>query len=193
MKLYPIEIIEGPMFCGKTTELLRRTNLFKHDPTHRVVLINYAADIRYSSDRVATHSDRHGNQSSAEAIFVSELHMVKDDVEEATVVGINEGQFFSDLTEFVLGLQRAGKRVIIAMLNSTFEQKPFHRAREELAAYSVVTGLTSPCFFCHKVGATASIRLGDSKEKVVIGGDELYKACCITCLHKRRDAVDEAE
>lgn len=186
MKTYPIEIIEGPMFCGKTTELLRRTNLFKHDPAHRVVLINYAEDIRYSSDRVATHQDRHGNQQTAEAIFASELSAVADEMAAATVIGINEGQFFSDLAGVCLGLQRAGKRVIVAMLNSTFEQKPFNSARSELAAYSVVTGLVSPCFFCHKLGATATVRLSESKEVKVVGGDELYKATCIGCLERRR-------
>lgn len=186
MKTYPIEIIEGPMFCGKTTELLRRTNLFKHDPAHRVVLVNYAEDIRYSADRVATHQDQHGNQQTAEAIFASELGAAAEEMAAATVVGINEGQFFPDLVSVCLGLQRAGKRVIVAMLNSTFEQRPFNSARDELAAYSVVTGLVSPCFFCHKLGATATVRLGDSKTVKVVGGDELYKAICVSCLQRRR-------
>lgn len=49
-----IEVIFGPMFSGKTTELLRR--LRRHQlADRRVVVIKHAKDTRYDAARCTTH------------------------------------------------------------------------------------------------------------------------------------------
>ena len=49
-----IEIIMGPMFAGKSTELLRRMK--RHEIAgNRCLRIKYAGDTRYSDDSIATH------------------------------------------------------------------------------------------------------------------------------------------
>ena len=49
-----IEIIMGPMFAGKSTELLRRMK--RHEIAgSKCLRIKYAGDTRYSDDSIATH------------------------------------------------------------------------------------------------------------------------------------------
>lgn len=49
-----IEIVLGPMFSGKTTELIRRIRRYKHG-NRRCLLIKYKHDTRYSEEMAATH------------------------------------------------------------------------------------------------------------------------------------------
>ena len=49
-----LEVIVGPMFSGKSTELIRR--LKRHEIAgHKILRLNYAEDTRYSKDAIATH------------------------------------------------------------------------------------------------------------------------------------------
>lgn len=49
-----IELIIGPMFAGKSTELLRRVNRLEISGK-KCLSIKYAADNRYSTDKISTH------------------------------------------------------------------------------------------------------------------------------------------
>lgn len=52
-----IEVILGPMFSGKTTELIRRITRYQFAKMKCLVL-KYANDVRYSKTEVATHDSR---------------------------------------------------------------------------------------------------------------------------------------
>ena len=49
-----IQLILGPMFAGKTTELIRRLNRYKI-AQKKVLFIKYKKDTRYSEDCMSTH------------------------------------------------------------------------------------------------------------------------------------------
>ncbi len=49
-----IELICGPMFSGKSTELLRRCKRYEI-AGHNILRIKYAEDCRYSVDSISTH------------------------------------------------------------------------------------------------------------------------------------------
>ena len=50
-----IEVIFGPMFSGKSSELIRRLRRYEH-ATKKCVVINYFKDNRYNQDSyMATH------------------------------------------------------------------------------------------------------------------------------------------
>lgn len=50
-----IEVIYGPMFSGKSTELLRNVRRFGH-AKKKCLVVNYAHDLRYSDqDVMSTH------------------------------------------------------------------------------------------------------------------------------------------
>ena len=80
-----IDITLGPMFAGKSTELLRKIK--RHQIAgKKCLVIKYAADIRYSEKCVSTH-----DQVMCPAISCSMLKEVSSHAMEAEVIGIDEG------------------------------------------------------------------------------------------------------
>lgn len=69
-----------------------------------------------------------------------------DDVE---VIGIDEGQFFPDLVEFAERMANAGKIVIVAALDGTFQRKPFGNVGLLLPLSEQVDKLNAVCMRCH--------------------------------------------
>ena len=49
-----LELIIGPMFAGKSTELLRRVKRHAISGKH-CLYVKYSADTRYDADCIATH------------------------------------------------------------------------------------------------------------------------------------------
>ena len=76
-----IEAIIGPMFSGKTTELLKRVKRYSHRQKSCVV-VKYAGDLRYSSTHVVSHDGQ-----SLEAIGTLTLDAVYEKMSQYDVVG----------------------------------------------------------------------------------------------------------
>src|SRR5690349_15640390 len=91
------------------------------------------------------------------------------------VVGIDEGQFFPDTTQFCELLAQRGKIVIVAALDGTFERKPFGAVLELLPLAETVTKLSAVCMGCYRPAAFSK-RLGAETEVKVIGGADKYIA-----------------
>lgn len=83
-----IELILGPMFAGKSTELLRRTRRFAQ--YKKCLLVAYKGDERYSADAAVITHDR----SEMKAKSVERLSQVENAAHAYSVIGIDEGQFF---------------------------------------------------------------------------------------------------
>ena len=83
------------MYSGKTTQLLER--LTEHMIAERKCLvINHARDTRYGINSITTHSGQ-----KLPAIAESRLFNIDEiTLGYASVVGIDEGQFFDDIVEF---------------------------------------------------------------------------------------------
>ena len=98
-KIFMLEydIIIGPMFSGKSTELYRRINRF-HSIGKRVLIVNHQNDTRTAG--ISTHDGREYS-----AIKCSHLMNLKD-IHSYDVIGIDEAQFFSDLYEFIFNIAR---------------------------------------------------------------------------------------
>jgi thymidine kinase len=82
-----IQVIFGPMFSGKTTELVRRMKRYSV-AKHRCLLVKYSADTRYSVEHVATH-----DRQVAAATACARLTDVEAEARDYNVIGIDEGQF----------------------------------------------------------------------------------------------------
>jgi thymidine kinase len=101
----------GCMFAGKTTELLRRCR--KHEICgKRVFRVKFVSDVRYDNDgSISTHT---GDKSEARAVkFLSDLG---NEWRDHDVIGVDEGQFFEDVTWFAEMAANEGKIVIISSL-----------------------------------------------------------------------------
>ena len=170
-----IELILGPMFSGKTTELMRRVKRLTI-ARHKCVFIKYANDKRYSEDHAATH-----DKQTFSAIACTKLSDIdRDKLDESDAVAVDEGQFFPDVAEFCERLANQGKTVLVAALDGTFERKLFDSMVPLIPLAEHIVKLTAVCMGCHKEGAFSK-RLVESKSVELIGGADLYIAACRAC------------
>ena len=111
-----LELIVGPMFSGKSSQLLAIIRKFKaiHMPMFIITSIH---DTRYKEGSIVNH-----NQDSFPAdVAVTLLYNVKTNKKfvESSVVIIEEAQFYVDLVSFVLEcVEVYEKNVIIYQMKS---------------------------------------------------------------------------
>ncbi|CAN9509920.1 unnamed protein product [Ophioblennius macclurei] len=169
-----IQVIFGPMFSGKSTELMRRVRRFQV-AQYNCLVVKYAKDTRYSDSGMATH-----DKFTMEAVSASCLADVRPLALKVSVIGIDEGQFFPDTVEFCEEMANLGKTIIVAALDGTFQRKPFGNILGLVPLAESVVKLHAVCMQCYKEAAYTK-RLGAEKEVEVIGGADKYQAVCRRC------------
>ncbi len=177
-----IEVIVGPMFAGKSEELIRR--LRRLDYGHKNYLVfKPCIDDRYSKDEVVSHL-----HNKVKSVPLSKARDILKYVNEETeVVGIDEFQFFDEsLVDVCETLADRGIRVILAGLDKDFKGVPFPLSAEMLARAEFVTKLTAICVKCG-APATMTQRLVNGEPAsindpvVQVGGVESYEPRCRHC------------
>eukprot|EP00456_Euglypha_rotunda_P016520 TRINITY_DN15474_c0_g1_i2.p1 TRINITY_DN15474_c0_g1~~TRINITY_DN15474_c0_g1_i2.p1 ORF type:complete len:242 (+),score=20.43 TRINITY_DN15474_c0_g1_i2:108-833(+) len=171
-----VQVILGPMFSGKTTELLRRIRRYTI-AKRKCVVIKYNKDTRYDAECAATH-DRQTEKAIAAGILSDVPASV---LSHADVVGIDEGQFFSDVVEFSETMANQGKVVIVAALDGTFERKPFGSILNLIPLAEQVIKLSAVCMICNEEAAFTK-RLSEETKVEVIGGQDKYISTCRRCF-----------
>jgi len=169
-------LILGPMFSGKSTELIRRLKRYKV-AKYEVLIIKYAKDVRYDELSIATH-DKQTLMASEAATSLTDLTNKADDYD---VIGIDEGQFFPDIM-WAETMANKGKIVLIAALDGTFQRKPFANVLELVPLAENITKLNAVCMNCFGEAAFSK-RITDENSLEVIGGADKYMAVCRKCYH----------
>ena len=183
-----IEMITGPMFSGKSEELIRRLKRARI-ARQRVACYKPDIDLRYHRTAIASHSSQTHDAATVTDGRGSPCHSLSADFDQMEVIGIDEVQFFSDaIIPLAVELVHMGKRVVMAGLDTTFAAEPFGPVPNLMAIADEVTKLSAVCMVC---GAPAihTQRLGQSQELVVVGATGLYEARCRAHF---RPWVDEA-
>jgi thymidine kinase len=169
-----IQLILGPMFSGKSSELIRRITRYEL-AKKRCVLIKYAGDQRYDAECVSTH-DKQVRKAHSHTTLWDACVM------DYEVIGIDEGQFFPDIVAFCDGMANRGKTVIVSALDSNFRREPFKHIDVLIPLAEDVVKLKAVCMLCCNE-ASFSKRITDETEEQVIGGSEKYVAVCRRCYH----------
>ncbi len=178
-----IEVICGPMFSGKTEELIRRVKRAQI-ARQAVQIFKPRIDDRYHAYKVVSHSQ------------VSEVATPVDRADEiltllaaeTDVVAVDEGQFFeAELVEICEQLASAGKRVIVAGLDQDYRGVPFEPMPQLLAVAEYVTKQLAICVVCGNP-ASRSQRIVDTADRVVVGAGGTYEARCRACFDPGHDA-----
>lgn len=165
-----IEVISGCMFSGKTEELIRRLNRAIIAKQH-VEIFKPAVDTRYHTEEVVSH-----NQNRIASTVVEKAEDILEKAGSCKVVGIDEAQFFDNsIVDVCNTLANQGKRVIVAGLDMDFEGKPFGAMPFLMAVAEYVTKVHAICAVSG-TPASFSFRLGDEKEKMMLGAKEQYEA-----------------
>ena len=111
-----IEVICGPMFSGKSEELIRRLRRATI-ARKRVQVFKPTIDTRYSQDEIVSHGDL---RMKSEVLDKSNDILQRIDW-RTEVVGIDEANFMGpDLIEIAGRLADSGKQVIIAGLDTDY-------------------------------------------------------------------------
>jgi len=171
-----IEVICGPMFSGKTEELIRRLRRAQI-ARQKVVILKPAIDDRFGADHLVSHS-----QQRIPSITVRTSAEVRAHAAEAEVIGIDEAQFLDEgIVAVCEELADAGKRVIVAGLDLDFRGQPFEPVPQLLARAEYITKTLAICVVC---GAPAgrSYRVRESDERILVGSTDLYEARCRRCF-----------
>ena len=183
-----LEVIAGPMFAGKSEELLRRVRRARI-ARRGVLVVSHALDDRRGVGRVTSHSGQ-----GVPSHTVSDAEEIPGLLDPGTeLVAVDEAQFFgAGLVPVVTDLAGRGLVVVVAGLSVTFDGQPFAPLPELMALAESVEKLTAVCSVC---GADAAfhVRLPEAPEEpgggalvpvaAHVGGSESYEARC------RRHAV----
>ena len=172
-----IEVVCGPMFSGKSEELIRRLRRAEI-ARQRVQIFKPGIDQRYAEDHIVSHSEL--RIRSVGVKDASELEARLDLRTE--VIGIDEAQFLGDgIVDLVVRLADLGKRIIIAGLDTDYLGRPFHPMPELLAVADEITKTLAICMQCGNP-AKHTQRLVASEELIVVGAAGMYEARCRRCF-----------
>jgi thymidine kinase len=172
-----IEVIVGPMFSGKSEELIRRLKRAEI-ARQRVQIFKPQIDTRYSHTEIVSHSGL-GIRSE----IVKDAGEVLARVEARTeVIGIDEAQFLGEsLAKVCNQLADAGKRVIVSGLDTDYLGRPFDPMPRLLAEAEEITKLLAICMRCGNPAAHTQ-RLVASDDLIVVGAGGMYEARCRRCF-----------
>lgn len=182
-----LQIIMGPMFSGKTTELINIYNeTCKKYGNHKCIALNYALDIRYGNNQIISHDSLSIPSNSIlklEDYFENNDNLVN--ISNASFIFINEAQFFDDLTYYVLNMKDIhNKHLILCGLDYDFERKKFGQLLDLNIHANKIIYLQGKCNTpnCNYLSKYTH-RVTQNKEQILIGSQE-YVPLCKDCYNK---------
>jgi thymidine kinase len=172
-----IEIVCGPMFSGKSEELIRRLRRARI-ARKRVQVFKPAIDDRYSADEIVSHGDQ---RMKSEPVNGAQEILQKLDW-RTQVVGIDESNFFGpELVDIASQLADSGKQVLIAGLDTDYLGRPFPPMPDLLCLAESITKTLAICMRCGNP-AKHTQRLVESNDLIVVGASGMYEARCRRCF-----------
>jgi thymidine kinase len=172
-----IEVVCGPMFSGKSEELIRRLRRATI-ARKRVQVFKPALDNRYSENEIVSHGDvrMHSEVVDRAAAILERMDW------RTEVVGVDEANFLGQpLVEVAERLADSGKQVVIAGLDTDFMGRPFPPVPELLARAESITKTLAICVRCGNP-AKHTQRLAGSDDLIVVGAAGAYEARCRRCF-----------
>ena len=172
-----IEVICGPMFSGKTEELIRRLKRAVI-AKKRILVFKPKIDTRYSDKFVVSH-----NNNTIESVIIENEDDILKLSKDVNIIGIDEIQFFSGkIIKICIALANQGKRVIVSGLDKDFKAQPFGSIHMLMVDAEYVSKINAICMVCGDP-ANFSQRISTEKKQVVIGEIDKYEARCRKCFH----------
>ncbi|MBK5292909.1 MAG: thymidine kinase [Acidobacteriia bacterium] len=172
-----IEVVCGPMFSGKSEELIRRLRRAMI-ARKRVQVFKPVIDDRYSKSEIVSHAD-----VRMQSLVVSGASEILSKLDWRTqVVGVDEANFMGmELIEVAGQLADSGKQVIIAGLDTDYLGRPFPPVPDLLAMAESITKTLAVCMRCGNP-AKHTQRLVGSEDLIEVGAAGQYEARCRRCF-----------
>lgn len=186
-----LEVITGPMYCGKTEELIRqvkRATIGKK----KVQVFKHHIDNRYGKD---SNLHSHAGVKFKSVIVKSAKDILAKVKKDTQIVAIDEAQWFgNELITVINQLLEQKKHIIVAGLAMTFDRQPFTPIPQLLTLADKVNKLSAVCSLC---GADAVFHKRISKDMVKKNALEphpgfvakldltIFQARCRNCYSKK--------
>ena len=177
-----IDIITGPMFSGKSTELIRRLVILG-EAKFKVAYVNSTVDTR---NKISHNKIFNGNLPF-QSYKTESLYEIQIILMEYDVIGIDESQFFTDLFQFCIDMcERYNKKIIVGGLISDFKRQRFGQLLDLVNICDTIVKLTSFCKSCANGGnfvpALFSKRIDiHNGNSISVGAEEAYIPTCRNC------------
>ena len=183
-----IEVICGPMFSGKSEELIRRLRRAMI-ARKRVQVFKPVIDTRYSASEIVSHGDL---RMSSEVVAGGAEILERIDW-RSEVIGVDEANFMGpQLVDVAQRLADSGKQVIVAGLDTDYMGRPFAPIPDLLALAESITKTLAICMRCGNP-AKHTQRLRGSDDLIVVGAAGLYEARCRRCFEPGIPKQEELE
>jgi thymidine kinase len=168
-----IEVICGPMFSGKSEELIRRLRRAMI-ARKRVQVFKPIIDTRYALDEIVSHGDL---RMKSEVVNTGSEILDRVDW-RSEVIGVDEANFMGEsLVDVVQRLADSGKQVIVAGLDTDYLGRPFVPIPDLLALAESITKTLAICVRCGNPGKHTQ-RLRGAEDLIVVGASDMYEARC---------------
>jgi thymidine kinase len=189
-----LEVITGPMFAGKSDELIRLLKLARYAEM-QVLVVKPKNDSRREKEIASRKRNGNGSDFTKDSSFPAFEVESPDEIEnliethEPDILGINEAQFLSgDFQPFVKKTLECKKyrhlKIIIAGLDMTSEGESMGPMPYFMALADKVIKMRAVCFRCKEWPPTATMSYfkgGNKTDVVVVGDAEKYEARCRIC------------
>ncbi|HPB88013.1 MAG TPA: thymidine kinase [Thermotogota bacterium] len=174
-----ITVIVGPMYSGKTTELLSYAEIYKLGKK-RYRIFKPIIDNRYRLEEIRSHS---GMKEAA--IPITQSAEAERFITDEKAVFFDEVQFFDrELAETVKKMRHLGKDVICAGLDMSFKENPFETTALLLCLADEVIKKRAVCHECGEYNGVISYKYVNNDAEIDVGGFEKYYAVCLDCYQK---------
>lgn len=169
-----IALATGPMYSGKTEWLIEKLSEF--DDAKRLA-IRFTLDNRYSIDSLASHNGK--KLAAKSAGNLEDIRTLMKEQSNIEVLGIDEVQFFEpELAGFLENIKQTGIQIFTSGLNVDYLATPWETTVAIEKISDEVINVMARCNVCGKNNAVYTQRIGETTDRVAVGGTELYEARC---------------
>jgi len=177
-----LELIAGPVCCGKSEELLRRITRYEI-VGYNILLVKPLLDTRSKTVKSRNGSEKDCiSLATPDAIYLELFKYQRKNNRSVDIIAFDEGQFYKDLYGVVKDLLLKKFKVIVSALDSDFNGEPFGDITKLVTLSDNVVKLTAICMNCKCDNAIFSQKLKKGGNQIEVGDLELYQPRCINCF-----------
>ena len=169
-----LSVITGPMYCGKSTEIIRIGNKYL-SIGKKVLAVNFAKDKRYDENgKICSHNFEKFDNTVA----LDNLSNIFEKINDVDIILIDEVQFFKNALKHIRQLvEEYHKTVIVAGLDGDFMRCPFGDVCKLVAYADEAKKMNAICYLGKTIqDAPFSKRLVKSNQQELIGSKGIYLA-----------------
>ncbi len=174
-----ITVIAGPMYSGKTTELLSYVEIYKlGGKPYRI--FKPLIDDRYGSEEIRSHSGM-----TEKAVALKTSAEARHYLNNEKAIFFDEVQFFDEgLVDVTKQLRKEGRDIICAGIDMSFKENPFDTTVKLMGLADRIIKKKAVCHECGEYNGIITYKLSESQDEIDVGGMEKYIALCMDCYEK---------